>query len=144
MIKKSFSIIAGFLLSVTLLLAQSPQEKEVATAVEALRGEMIDPTKGGLDTITADNLSYGHSSGKVDDKTAFVESLLTGKSDFTAIVLSEQTIKITDHTAIVRHVFKGETMSNGTPGVANINVILVWVKIKNQWKLLARQAVKIA
>ncbi len=54
MIKKSFLILACFILSVTILPAQSAEEKEVAAAVEAFRVAMIDPTKAALDNITAD------------------------------------------------------------------------------------------
>jgi Domain of unknown function (DUF4440) len=140
--KKYLSLIV-FVILTSNLLAQTADEKAVAAAVESLRVVMIDPNKSTLEGIVADNLSYGHSSGKVDDKAAFIESLISGKSDFTSIALSDQVIKVTDNTAVVRHVFKGETLANGTPGVANINVILVWVKLKGQWKLLARQALKI-
>ncbi len=143
MMKKYLSFIGCVVLTTTLF-AQTADEKAVAAAVESLRVTMIDPNKATLEAIVGDNLSYGHSSGKVEDKSAFIESLLTGKSDFTSIALTEQVIKITDNTAVVRHVFKGETLANGTPGVANINVVLVWVKTKGQWKLVARQALKIA
>jgi len=103
---------------------------------------MIDANKSGLEAITADNLSYGHSSGKMENKSEFVEALVSGKSDFASITISDQTIKITDKTAIVRHALKGETLVNGTPGTVSLQVILVWVKQKSDWKLLARQAIK--
>lgn len=142
MMKKYLSFIGCVILTTTLF-AQTADEKAVAAAVESLRVVMIDPNKATLEALVGDNLSYGHSSGKVDDKGSFIESLISGKSDFTSINLTEQVIKITDNTAVVRHIFKGETLANGTPGVANISVILVWVKQKGQWKLVARQALKI-
>ena len=126
----------------TVLVAQSAEEKEVAAAVEKLHKAMIDANKSGLEAITADNLSYGHSSGKMENKAEFVEALVSGKSDFASITISDQTIKITDKTAIVRHGLKGETLVNGTPGTVSLQVILVWIKQKSDWKLLARQAIK--
>ena len=140
---KKYLLFVGCVILTTTLFAQTADEKAVAAAVESLRVVMIDPNKATLEAIVGENLSYGHSSGKVDDKASFIESLLTGKSDFTSIALTEQVIKITDNTAVVRHVFKAETLANGAPGVANISVILVWVKTKGQWKLVARQALKI-
>ena len=141
MIKRYFSILMFCVIS-TALVAQSADEKEVAAAVETLHKAMIDASKSGLEAITADNLSYGHSSGKMENKSEFVEALVSGKSDFTAIAISDQTIKITDKTAIVRHALKGETLANGTPGTVSLQVILVWIKQKSDWKLLARQAIK--
>src|ERR1700712_4586729 len=82
--------------------AQSKDEKAVADAVEFLRKAMVDGDKASLEKITADDLSYGHSSGKVEDKTAFVQALASGANDFVSIDLTEQTIKVNGNTAIVR------------------------------------------
>jgi hypothetical protein len=119
------------------------QDAEVAKAVETLRQALLDGKKEALEKITHDNLTYGHSSGLIEDKKAFVEALASGKSDFISITLTDQVIKVTGNTATVRHKLSGETMNNGTPGPINLSVLLVWVKEKGDWKLLARQAVKI-
>src|SRR6185436_3892021 len=122
--------------------AQSKDDKDVAAAVEMLRQAMVDGIKATLESITADALSYGHSSGIVEDKTAFVENIVSGKSDFVSITISDQTIRVEGPNAIVRHKLLGATNNNGTPGTLNISVLLVWQKQKGKWKLLARQAVR--
>lgn len=122
--------------------AQSADEKKVAEAVETLRTAMIDPTKDVLEKITSDALSYGHSSGKVDTKASFIDDLLTGKSDFVSINLADQTIKISDNVALVRHKLTGETLANGTKGAVNLYVLLVFQKQKGDWRLIARHAAK--
>jgi ketosteroid isomerase-like protein len=123
--------------------SQSKDEKLVADAVEVLRQAMIDADKKELEDLTAPELSYGHSSGLVEDRTAFVENIVSGKSDFVTITLSEQTVKIVGNTAIVRHKFAADTNNGGTPGKINLTVLLVWQKQKNQWKLLARQTARL-
>lgn len=119
--------------------AQSKDEQEVAKAVEALRTAMIDANKAGLDAITASDLSYGHSSGTLEDKPAFIEALVSGKSDFITMDLSKQTIKIVGNTSLVRHELRGDTPT----GKVNLGILLVWQKQKGKWLLLARQAFKI-
>ena len=42
----------------------------------------------------------------IEDKNEFVEKLVSGKSDFVTIDLTEQTISISDKTAIVRHILR--------------------------------------
>jgi ketosteroid isomerase-like protein len=123
--------------------AQSKEEKEVAEAVESLRKAMISGERKALETIVANELTYGHSNAKIEDKKAFVEAFVSGASDFTTIDLTEQTITISDNTAIVRHKLHAETNDNGKPGVANLAVLLVWQKQQGQWKLIARQACKL-
>ncbi|HAK76501.1 MAG TPA: DUF4440 domain-containing protein [Runella sp.] len=123
--------------------AQSKDEIAVANAVEALKKAMIDADKTVLENLAADELSYGHSGGKVEDKAEFVRAIVSGESDFVKIDLTEQTIKIVGNNAIVRHKLFAQTNNKGQAGTANIAILLVWQKQKGQWKLLARQAVKI-
>ena len=127
----------------TVMWAQSKEEKEVAASVEAMRKAMVDADKPVLEKIAADELSYGHSSGLIEDKATFVGSLVSGKFDFVKIELAEQTIKIANGIAIVRHKLTGETNNEGKPGTVNIGVLLIWQKQQGQWKLIARQAFKL-
>ena len=126
------------------LAAQTKDEKAVAEAVENLRKTMVDPDKATLDRLTSVKLSYGHSSGKVEDKTSFINSLFSGISDFVSIKLSEQTIIISGNTAIVRHNLDGATNDGGKPATVKLHVMLVWNQKGTSWQLLARQAVKLA
>jgi len=137
------SLMLSCLLAGASLFAQSSDEKEVAGRVESLRKAMIAADKSALEELTAGQLSYGHSSGLVEDKAAFIDEFVTGKSVFTSITLADQTIKIAGNVAIVRHHLTAETNNKNVPGKADIVVLLIWQKQNGQWKLLARQAAKI-
>jgi hypothetical protein len=123
---------------------QTKDEKLVAQAVETLRKAMVDPDEATLERIASAKLSYGHSSGKVEDKAAFIEALVSGKSDFVTIKLSDQTIAVSGNTAIVRHTLEATTNDGGRPGNVKIAVLLVYNQKGTAWQLLARQAVKLA
>ncbi len=127
----------------TNVFAQSKEEAAVASAVEMLKKAMIEGKKEALENIAADALSYGHSAGKVEDKAEFVRAIVSNESDFVTIDLTDQTIRIVGNNAIVRHKLSATTNNNGQPGTAKLSVLLVWLKQKGEWKLLARQAVKI-
>lgn len=136
-----FSILVLILMVSDKTFAQ--KESEAAAAVEGLRKAMIDADRTALNKWTSDDLSYGHSGGKVEDKAAFVEAITSGKSDFVSIELSEQTIRIVGKTAIVRHILFANTNDGGKPGTVKLAILLVWQKQGRQWKLLARQAVRL-
>jgi len=123
--------------------SQTRDEKAVAAAVESLRKAMIDADKATLENLALDKLSYGHSSGALDNKNVFVEKIVSGQSDFVSIDLTEQTIDVSDKTAIVRHTLSAATNDGGKPGTVKLKVMLVWQKTKGGWKLLARQAVRL-
>lgn len=118
-------------------------EQAVAAAAERLRLAMIDPTPAALAPLVADDLSYGHSGGRVDTKDSFIGDLVAGKSDFVTIAITDQTIKVVGHTALVRHTLTADTNDSGKPGKVQIKILGVWQQQGGQWKLLARQAVRV-
>jgi len=123
--------------------AQSKAEKQVAAAVEKLRIAMIEADKEALDKIVMNELNYGHSSGKIETKSEFIQALTSGNSDFKTIDLTGQTLQVVGKTALVRHQLAAETIDKGVPGTVKLAILLVWQKQQGQWRLLARQAVKI-
>ena len=143
MTKTIFSMLLCCMLSSTIASAQSADEKAVSDAVENFRKLMIAPDKAALENMAAAELSYGHSNGLIEDKAAFVDDFVTGKSIFKSVNLLDQTIKIAGDVAIVRHRLTGETFNNNVPGKADILILLIWKKEKDSWKLLARQAAKL-
>lgn len=138
---KKIVLVSG-LLAVGAALAQSPQQASVASAAEKLRVLMVDPDAGGLDAVVAPELSYGHSSGRVENKAEFISSLTAGTSDFVTLDLSEQSVQVVKDTAIVRHFLSAATNDSGKPGTVSLRVLQVWQNQQGQWKLLARQAVR--
>lgn len=119
------------------------QDADVVKAVELLKQGMLDGNREVLERVTHENLTYGHSSGLTEDKKTFVEALASGNSDFLSIEISDQQVKVTGNTATVRHKLSGEMSIAGKQSSINLSVLLVFVKEKGTWKLLARQAVKI-
>jgi hypothetical protein len=75
-------------LSTILAHAQSADAAAVEQAGETLRKLMINPDQPALEQIFADQLSYGHSDGRVQTKAEFVDALVNGKSVFKSISLT--------------------------------------------------------
>jgi ketosteroid isomerase-like protein len=140
---KKMMLLSSLLFLTTASFSQSKNEKKIAVAVELLRKAMVDADSVMLDKLTASQLSYGHSGGHLDDKTLFIQKITSGKSDFVTLEFPEQSISISKNIAIIRHKFNAVTNDNGKPGEVHLAVLLVWQKQQGQWKLLARQAVKI-
>ena len=127
------------ILNVSNAFAQQPNIEE---SVEELRQLMIRPTKEGLAGIAHFKLSYGHSNGKLENREQFVEALVSKKSDFREIKLTNQTIETIGKTAIVRHDLAAKTMDGGKTGEVKLHVLSIWLKQKKGWVIFARQAVK--
>lgn len=123
--------------------APSGDEAAVAQAVEAFRNAMLKADRAEFEALTADQLSYGHSAGRVENKAQFINAATSGQSRWKFITLTDQTIQIVGNTAIVRHTLTGETERDGKTNPVKIGVLMVWHKPDGQWQLLARQAVRL-
>ncbi|WP_338663968.1 nuclear transport factor 2 family protein [Pararoseomonas sp. SCSIO 73927] len=121
--------------------AQTSDAAGVAEAVEALRQAMLSADRARLEAVAAEGLSYGHSSGRVENKEQFVAAIVEGRSVFRSIALTEQTVATSGDVALVRHILSAETADGGRPGTVRIGVLLVFQRQAGGWKLLARQAV---
>ena len=125
-------------------LPNSNDAAAVAEAVAALTKAMLGADKAKLESLVSDQLSYGHSGGRIETKKEFVEVVATKKSVYKSIELSNQTVTVAGNNAIVRHAWESESgTGDGKWNVSKIGVLQVWQKEPSGWKLLARQAFKV-
>jgi ketosteroid isomerase-like protein len=124
-------------------IAQSGDEAAVNAAVEALRKAMVDTDRAKLSELTSEKLSYGHSAGKLETKSEFVEGVMGKKTIFKTITHAEPTVVVSGNNAIARHIFSADLETDGKPGQVKIGILQVWTKENGGWKLLARQAYRI-
>ena len=141
--KKLVYLFIFFFLSVTVATAQSVEETQVADAVTALNKATVDADKNMLESLTAEGLSYGHSGGKVENKTQFITALVSGTVDFISIDITDQKITVAGKNAIVRNMYAAKLTNEGKSVELKIGTLMVWQKIKGKWKLLARQGYKL-
>ncbi len=121
--------------------AQSDQDA-IASAVDALHTAIIDGDSDQLHASTTEELTYGHSSGNIEDRQQFIDALVSGRSDFAKIDMSDEEITVRGDVAWVRFVMDADLLSNGNTTPITLKILYIWVKDGSDWKLLARQAVR--
>ncbi len=126
------------------MLAQGQRQHidDVNAVVDEFRKALLSGDSIALDRLVLPELSYGHSSGLIENRDAFIRKLSSGQSDFVTLELSNQSIIVSGKTAIVRHDLDAMTNDSGKTGQVKLHVMLVWQKHKGNWKLLARQAAR--
>jgi ketosteroid isomerase-like protein len=140
--KPFIALLTFFLVLSTGSIAQSETEKKVAETVDLFIKALLDADKNQLDKLTSIDLSYGHSSGKIEYKAEFIKAVTEGPADFVKIDLSDQSIRVSGDIAIVRHIFSASLNTEGKPSEVKIGNMLIFQK-NHGWKLLARQAYKL-
>jgi hypothetical protein len=93
--------------------------------------------------LLSDNVSYGHSAGRIENKAEFIKNALASKSVLKSLTFTDQTNKIAGNNAVVRFMYNGESELDGKMSTTKIGVLTVWQKEQGAWKLLARQAYKL-
>ena len=124
----------------TITHAESADEAAVRKAIDDLSKAMLAADKAKLEALVADQLSYGHSAGRLETKKEFVDVIAGKKTIYKSITLNEPSVSVVGNNAIARHTFVVETETDGKPSQAKVGVMQVWVKDGGTWKLLARQA----
>lgn len=126
-------------------LAASADEDAVAKKVEAFRLAQIAADPKALGALCWDDLSYSHSSGKVEDKATFIANATNGKSKFLSVEYKDPTIKVVGPAAIVRFhwVAEQEMAADGKKVPTNLHILMNWQKQGDEWKLLSRSATKL-
>lgn len=120
--------------------AQSPDDAALTAAIETLRQGLFAADKAKLDTVTAANMSYGHSAGRIENKAEFIAAVLARKAVVKSLAFTEPKQAITGTTAIARHFYESESEEGGKTTKIKIGVLQVWQKVDGAWKLYARQA----
>jgi len=126
------------------VLAASADEAAVNQAVEALRKALLEADKAQLEQLAADQVSYGHSDGKVQTKAQFIDGIIGRKAVVKSLDFPELSIAVIGDAAIARHIYSSESETNGKPASVRIGALQVWQKQDGSWKLLARQGFKLA
>ena len=125
------------------VVAESSDQAAVSQAVEALRKALLEADKARLQQLGADQLSYGHSDGRVQTKAEFIDGVMTRKAIVKSLAFPELTVAVVGDAAIARHIYLSDSETDGKPTNTRIGALQIWQKQDGNWKLLARQGFKL-
>ena len=135
------------LLSLAAVLIARAGDDAVLAAVRAADDERVaatlaaDPAR--MDAIFSEQLHYAHSSGKIDTKKSYVDSLLARSTVYTGYEYKQRDFLVAapDITLMTAHVI----IKAGAPTAQNtndLNILAVWRKEGGKWRFLAWQSCK--
>ena len=141
---KKMKVLIGFLCLFSGYVAAtlSSAEKDVAQAVDHLTQAMLKKNIPELNALTAENLTYGHSSGKIQNKQEYIADIETGRSAFKTLEMQNQTITLSGDVALVRNHFSAQALKGTEVIPTEIENFQIWQKQKGRWLLVGRQAFK--
>jgi Domain of unknown function (DUF4440) len=123
--------------------AQGGDEAAVAQNVEILRKAQLEADRASLAQVTSDQVSYGHSDGRVETKEQFIAGVMNRKQVVKSLSFPDLKLSVVGDAAIVRHIFLAESELDGKTTTTRIGALQVWQKQGDTWKLLARQGFRL-
>ncbi len=123
--------------------AQGGDEAAVAQGVETLRKAQLEADRAKLAEVTSEQVSYGHSDGRVETKEQFINGVMTRKQTVKSITFPDLKLSVVGNAAIVRHIYLSESELDGKATTTRIGALQVWQKQDGAWKLLARQGFRL-
>jgi hypothetical protein len=127
--------------------AEKPAKESADGAVKAAELKRFEAaTKNDLDTLgklLADDLTYTHSTGVVETKAVFLDSLKSGKLQFKTIEPGDLQVRVYGTAAIINGTAKVSVVSEGKPKDITIRFTDVWVNRAGRWQMVAWQSTKL-
>lgn len=119
-------------------------EDAIAKNVETFRAAQAAGKADAIAPLLAEELSYSHSSGSVDDKAKLLSGIANANYKWTSLEYRNPTIRVVGPAAIVRFNFVGEQeFADGKKTPQNLAILMNWQKQGNDWKLLSRSATRL-
>jgi hypothetical protein len=139
-------LLAILLLSFTSSFAFSQStEDKVWARVETLNKAVF----GSKDTVVikslvSEKLTYGHSGGNIEDMKMMVANTGKSKTIYKNVTVEKLSSVVVNKSVVVTYILRAVTVDEkGTETPLNISLMQVWGKERGDWKLFARQAVKV-
>ena len=122
---------------------EAADDGTLVQSIEALRKAMLAKDKGQFEILCADELSYGHSSGKLESKAEFIRGATSPKWHWRSLEFVQPSTKLVGDAGIARSIMSGAyEIEGGTVKSISDGVLMVWQRQGSQWRLIARQAYK--
>ena len=104
---------------------------------------MSEASKAKLDQVTAPQVSYGHSDGRVETKEEFINGVMTRKQTVKSLAFPELKVAVVGDAAIARHIYLSESERDGKLSTTRIGALQLWQRQDGGWKLIARQGFRL-
>jgi hypothetical protein len=123
--------------------AQNKIEGIVRT-LEARRFDaMTQKNEAVLNEILSDDLVYIHSSATVDDKKSYINSIISGKTNYQKVEVEESKVRTYKTSAVVTGKAKITILQNEKETIMNLRYTDVYQKIGKNWQMVSWNSVKI-
>jgi len=115
-------------------------EKDILALEEERFAAMIARDFPRLQLLVHDELMYTHSSGVVDGKATWLDSMKSGRVRYKKAQCTERKVRMYGDTALITGRAQIEAEIGGQPKTLKLLFLNAWTKTPQGWKFVAWQS----
>ena len=119
-------------------------EKDILALEEERFGAMVARDFPRLQLLVHDELMYTHSSGVVDGKASWLDSMKSGRVKYKKAQCTERKVRLYGDTALITGRAHIEAEIGGEPKTLKLLFLNAWTKTPQGWKFVAWQSTPLA
>lgn len=96
-----------------------------------------------LEPLLAEELSYGHSHGEIEDKTQFLETIRGGRLRYRSIDVQDLDVRLYQNLAIVTGRLSAEAQAGNQLVTLRLSFTDAYVNRDGRWQLIAWQSTRL-
>jgi ketosteroid isomerase-like protein len=113
---------------------------EILALEERRYAAMVAADMGALDALVHEDLVYTHSSGVVDGKASWLESMRSGRTRYKNVKRADEKVRVHGDAALVTGRATLEVEIGGQPRTLQLRYLNVWLRSGGGWKFAAWQS----
>ncbi len=121
----------------------TPMEAEVLQADDRRFEAMRKEDWPALDAALADDLSYVHSTARLESKAEHIGNLRAGKPHYRGIVPRDRKVRVHGGIGIVNGVSEMHVENSGKEQRFTVRYLAVYAKAGNDWRMIAWQSTRV-
>ena len=131
------------ILACLMVLTASAADDDLRAAEKSWGAALVARDGAALEKIYTPELIYAHSTGKVENKTQYLERLKGGKQRYDTVTHESIQIARYGDAAVTHSIARMTGRNDSGPFDDHLMVIHMWVKQGGAWRLAAHQTTKI-
>jgi ketosteroid isomerase-like protein len=118
-------------------------EDEIRAADQRWAAAVKGGDTAALERMYTRGLIYAHATGKVEDKSQYIERLKSGKQKYSDVIIESTKVVAYGDSAISHSNVRTVGTNDNGPFNDHVMMMHVWVKQGGEWRLAAHQTTKI-
>lgn len=111
-------------------------EQDINDLENARYRAMVSSDITTLDQVLADDLIYTHSSGRVDDKAQYLESIRSGALRYLSAERQQDSLRVYGDVVILQGRMKAHIVSGGIERQLDNVFTCVWARKTQGWRMV--------